>query len=202
MKTRTAATAALTLATALVLAGCAGTSDSGSMAGMDHRVSSSSTPSSSAVTADFNDADVMFAHMMIPHHQQAVEMSDVLLAKDGINEQVVALAEQIKAAQEPEITQLENWLEAWGADVGSMEDMDHGGGMMTDDDMRALEDATRVEASRLFLEQMTMHHEGAIEMAQDEVDNGQNPEAVEMAQTIIDTQTAEIATMKEILASL
>lgn len=201
MKTRTAATAALTLATALVLAGCAGTSDSGSMPGMDHG-SSSSTPSSSAVAADFNDADVMFAQMMIPHHQQAVEMSDMLLAKDGIDDQVVTLAEQIKAAQEPEITQLESWLDAWGADAGSTESMDHGGGMMTDDDMQALEDATGVEASRLFLEQMTMHHEGAIEMAQDEVDNGQNADAVEMAQTIIDTQTSEIATMKEILASL
>ena len=80
--------------------------------------------------------------------------------------------------------------------------MDHGGGMMSDDDMAALEAATGAEASRLFLEQMTMHHEGAIEMAQDEVDNGQNSDAIAMAQTIIDTQTAEIATMQELLGSL
>ena len=80
--------------------------------------------------------------------------------------------------------------------------MDHGGGMMSDDDMAALEAATGAEASRLFLEQMTMHHEGAITMAQDEVDNGQNPDAIAMAQTIIDTQTAEIATMQELLGSL
>ena len=83
-----------------------------------------------------------------------------------------------------------------------MEGMDHGGGMMSEDDMAALEAATGAEASRLFLEQMTMHHEGAIEMAQDEVDNGQNPDAVEMAQTIVDTQTAEIAQMQELLAQL
>ena len=80
--------------------------------------------------------------------------------------------------------------------------MDHGGGMMSGDDMAALEAATGAEASRLFLEQMTMHHEGAITMAQDEVDNGQNPDAIAMAQTIIDTQTAEIATMQELLAQL
>jgi uncharacterized protein (DUF305 family) len=54
----------------------------------------------------------------------------------------------------------------------------------------------------LFLEQMIAHHRGAIDMAQDEVDNGQNSDAVAMAQTIIDTQTSEIATMEEILATL
>jgi uncharacterized protein (DUF305 family) len=73
---------------------------------------------------------------------------------------------------------------------------------MSEDDMAALDSATGAEASRLFLEQMTMHHEGAIDMAQDEVDNGQNPDAIAMAQTIIDTQTAEIATMQELLAQL
>ena len=197
MKIRTTATAALTLA------GCAGGSGSESMPGMDH--SNSSAPSSSsAATADFNDADVMFAQMMIPHHEQAVEMSDMVLDKEGIDPGVLTLASDIKAAQQPEIDQLQSWLDEWGADndTGSMDGMDHGGGMMSDDDMAALEAATGAEASRLFLEQMTMHHEGAIEMAQDEVDNGQNSDAIAMAQTIIDTQTAEIATMQELLGSL
>lgn len=200
MKIRTAATAALTLAVALTLAGCAGTTGSGSMPGMDHGNSSAT----SAPDADFNDADVMFAQMMIPHHEQAVEMSDMILTKDGIDEGVITLAEDIKSAQQPEIDQLQAWLDAWGADsdTGSMGDMDHGDGMMSEDDMAALDSATGAEASRLFLEQMTMHHEGAIDMAQDEVDNGQNPDAIAMAQTIIDTQTAEIATMQELLAQL
>ncbi len=79
MKTRTAATAALTLATALILAGCAvGTTSGGSMPGMDHGSSSSATP---AQSADANEADVMFASMMIEHHTQAIEMSDTLLSK-------------------------------------------------------------------------------------------------------------------------
>lgn len=205
MKIRTAAAAALTLAAAaLALAGCADGSGSQSMPGMDHG-SSSSPSSSSTVTADFNDADVMFAQMMIPHHQQAIEMADMILNKEGIDPGVLTLASDIKAAQQPEIDQLQSWLDEWGADMpdmDSMEGMDHGGGMMSEDDMAALEAATGAEASRLFLEQMTMHHEGAIEMAQDEVDNGQNPDAVEMAQTIVDTQTAEIAQMQELLAQL
>ena len=203
MRIRTAATAALALATALTLAGCAGnTAGSGSMPGMDHGSSSSASPS--VVMAEFNDADVMFAQMMIPHHQQAVEMADMILAKDGIDAGVITLAEQIKAAQQPEIEQLQGWLEEWGADsdIGGMSGMDHGDGMMSDEDMQTLDAATGTEASRLFLEQMTMHHEGAITMAQDEGDNGQNADAIEMAQTIIDTQTAEIATMQELLAQL
>lgn len=202
MKIRTAATAALALATALTLAGCAGSSGSGteSMPGMDH--GSSSSPS--AGMADFNDADVMFAQMMIPHHQQAVEMADMILGKDGIDESVLTLAEEIKAAQQPEIEQLQGWLEEWGADsdTDSMDGMDHGGGLMSDEDMQSLDAATGADASRLFLEQMTMHHEGAITMAQDEVDNGQNADAVALAQTIVETQTAEIATMQELLAQL
>ena len=202
MRIRTAATAALARATALTLAGCAGNSGSSSesMPGMDH--GSSSSPS--VVMADFNDADVMFAQMMIPHHQQAVEMADMILAKDDIDEGVLTLAEDIKAAQQPEIEQLQGWLDEWGADTDteSMGGMDHGDGMMSDDDMQTLEAATGTDASRLFLEQMTMHHEGAITMAQDEVDNGQNTDAVAMAQTIVETQTAEIATMQELLAQL
>ncbi|EQM74720.1 DUF305 domain-containing protein [Microbacterium maritypicum] len=199
MKIRPAAIAALTLTALLALTGCAGSTGSGDgMEGMDH--SSSSAP---AETADANDADIMFASMMKEHHAQAIEMSDVLLSKDGVDERVVSLAEEIKAAQEPEIQKMDQWLEDWGAeDTSDMEGMDHGSGMMSEEDMQALEDATGADAGRLFLEQMIQHHEGAVDMAQDEVDDGQNSDAVALAETIIDTQTEEIATMKEILATL
>ena len=80
--------------------------------------------------------------------------------------------------------------------------MDHGGGMMSEDDMQSLKQATGTDAARLFLQQMIEHHRGAIDMAQDEVDDGQNSDAVSLAQKIIDTQTAEITTMEEILATL
>ncbi|GAA1969419.1 DUF305 domain-containing protein [Microbacterium deminutum] len=193
MKISAAATVAFTLTALLALAGCASTPGTGGrhdeMPGM-----------SASASADVNDADIQFTTMMIPHHQQAVEMADVILAKDDIDEQVVALAEQIQTAQGPEIKQMEAWLDDWGIDMGNISGM--GDGMMSDTDMEALEDATVNEASRLFLEQMTEHHQGAIEMAQTEVDNGQNPDVISLAQNIITSQTPEIATMTEILATL
>ena len=197
MKNRAAATAAITLAALLALAGCASTTSSGGMDNMPGMGSSSSA----SPAADVNNADMQFTMMMIPHHEQAVEMADMILAKDGIDERVITLAEQIKAAQGPEIELMESWLDEWGTPMGDMDGMDHGG-MMSDTDMQALEDATGAEASRLFLEQMIVHHEGAIEMAQDEVDNGQNPDVVTLAENIIASQTTEIATMEDILATL
>lgn len=196
MKIRAAATAALTLATILALSGCAAGSESGPMPGMDH--------GASAQPADVNDADVMFASMMIVHHEQAIEMSDIVLASEGVDPDVTALAEQIKAAQTPEIEQLEGWLDEWGIsptdrDAGGM---DHGDGMMGADDLAALQAATGPEMSRLFLEQMIVHHEGAVEMAQAQLDAGSDADALELAQAIIDAQTDEIQVMKDLLATL
>ncbi|MGV9194375.1 DUF305 domain-containing protein [Microbacterium sp. MC2] len=200
MKIRTLAIPAIALTAVLALAGCSDTGATGNgMPGMDHGNGSSSAPAANA-----NEADIMFATMMIEHHRQAIEMSDAVLTKEDVDPRVTTLAEDIKAAQQPEIDQLERWLEEWGAsDSGmGMDDMGHGDGMMTEDDMQALEAATGPEASRLFLEQMIEHHNGAITMAQEQVDNGQNPDAVALAQKIVDDQTAEIATMEDILASL
>jgi uncharacterized protein (DUF305 family) len=193
MNRRIATTTALTLTALLTLAGCASTGGGGmeNMPGMD---------SSTSDQANVNDADIMFTTMMIPHHEQAVEMSDMLLAKEGIAPDVVAIAEQIKAAQAPEIELMESWLDDWGTGMGDMGDM--GDGMMSDTDMQSLEDATGDAASRLFLEQMIEHHEGAIDMAQSEVDNGVNPDVIDLAQRIIQTQTTEIDTMKGMLESL
>lgn len=197
MNSRKIAVASTALAAALVLAGCSNAGSDDGMAGMDH--GNSSSPSPSASSADFNDADTMFASAMVMHHEQAIEMSDVLLEKEGVNEEVAALAEKIKAAQEPEIETMNSWLADWG--VEGMEGMDHGG-MMSEEDMAALEAATGAEASSLFLEQMIEHHQGAVSMAQDEVDNGQNADAVELAEKIVTDQTEEIVTMQELLASL
>ncbi len=197
MNNRAAATAAITLTALLALAGCASTTTGG---GMDNMPGMGSSASASPA-ADVNMADMQFTMMMIPHHEQAVEMADMILGKDGIDERVLTLAEQIKAAQGPEIELMESWLDEWGTPMGDMDGMDHGG-MMSDTDMQALEDATGAEASRLFLEQMIVHHEGAIEMAQDEVDNGQNPDVITLAENIIASQTTEISTMEDILAIL
>ena len=75
-------------------------------------------------------------------------------------------------------------------------------GMMSAEDMTALQNAQGVDASRLYLTQMITHHQGAIAMAQNEIDSGQYPDAVAMARTIADTQQQEITTMQNILASL
>ncbi|SDK69033.1 Uncharacterized conserved protein, DUF305 family [Cryobacterium psychrotolerans] len=195
LKTRTYILAAAALAAALTLSACtggtAGTNGGGSS-------DTSNTPSASAANA----ADVTFAQMMIPHHEQAVEMSEDVLGKDGVDQRVVDLATQIKAAQDPEIKQMKSWLTAWGADE-DMSGMDHGStGMMSDDDMMALRDASGSEANKVFLEQMTLHHEGAIAMAQTELDAGENADAKAMAQAIVTSQSAEIQYMKELLATL
>jgi uncharacterized protein (DUF305 family) len=196
-KTRKLVLVSAALATALALSGCAG-----GTSGTDTGGSDAPTPSESAAAASFNGADVTFAQMMIPHHEQAVEMSETLLAKDGIDEQIRDLATQIKDAQQPEIDQLKEWLSDWGQEESDMGGMNHGGGMMSEEDMMALEDATGDDATRLFLEQMTVHHEGAIEMAEAEVADGENADAVAMAETIIATQTDEVALMQDQLADV
>lgn len=197
--TRTLFTTTLAVATALTLTACSSDNSSG-MSGMNNASTStaSPTPSASASTSAFNAQDLEFAMMMKPHHEQAVEMADIMLAKDGISQDVATLATEIKTSQGPELDQLEEWVTVWGAGVSMQHDM---GGMMSDDDMAALDSATGTDAEKLFLEQMTAHHEAAVEMAQTEVDGGQNPDAVEMANTIVTTQTEEIATMQSLLAS-
>ncbi len=183
------------LAVAVSLAGCAYVGG-GSTPGMGQGGMMSPTSPSAQVNA----ADEMFVIMMIPHHEQAVEMSDTILGKDGIDDQVQALAQQIKDAQAPEIELMQSWLTNWGrSSSGDMSGMGHGDGMMSDGDMAALEAADGAEAARLFLEQMIVHHEGAIEMAQTELDQGANEEVIALAQAVLDTQTTEIATMENLL---
>ncbi|MBB4883210.1 uncharacterized protein (DUF305 family) [Micrococcus flavus] len=171
---------------------------------------SSATGSAEEVSAEHNDADVMFAQMMIPHHQQAVEMSEMLLAKDEIPAEVAEFAQKVIDAQGPEIERMNAMLTAWGedpvdmGDMGDMEGMDHGGmsGMMSEEDMAALEQAQGTEAARLYLEQMTAHHKGAVDMAKDEAKDGQNPQAVQLAEQVIADQEAEITEMEQMLQEL
>ncbi len=192
----------LALTTALGLAGCSD-HDMGTMA-----PASSAPPSSASAstTAEFNDADVMFVQMMLPHHEQAVAMSDTLLQKTGVDPDVTALAQQIKAAQQPEIDTMKGFLTAWGKQEmsGGMGGMNHGGddGMASKADLKKLEEADGPTAQKLYLQLMTRHHQGAITMANTEVGGGKNPEAIEMAKDIVATQQQEIGVMKDLLAKL
>ena len=197
MNLRTAALAASALTVALVLAGCSTTTTTtmpSDMPGMDH--------GSSSDASQFNDPDIAFVTQMIPHHQQAVEMADILLGKTGVDPRVVDLATQIKAAQGPEITTLTSWLKSWGQPSPEPMDGMAMNGMMSPDDMNALTTAAGADSSKLFLQQMIQHHQGAIDMANEELSTGKNADALALAKTIADAQTAEIAKMNEILATL
>ncbi|MET0896539.1 MAG: DUF305 domain-containing protein [Mycobacterium sp.] len=201
--------------TMVVLGAC---SDSGSEpAATTTQAGSSSSSSPATAAAEHNDADVMFAQGMIPHHEQAVEMSDMVLGKQGIDPRVTTLANEIKAAQGPEIAQMRGWLADWGVDPsqggmagmpghdmsghGAMPGMG-GDGMMSEQDMADLQNAQGPAASRLFLTQMIEHHRGAIVMAQNEIDTGQFPAAVEMARSIVTSQQQEITAMEQLLQAL
>ncbi|MBO1032286.1 DUF305 domain-containing protein [Tessaracoccus sp. SD287] len=158
------------------------------------------TSTSSAPSTASNEAaragDVMFAQMMIPHHQQAIEMADIALAKTSASQQVRDLATEIKAAQDPEITTMEGWLQDWGVS-GAPATMDHGsGGMMTKSEMDALQAAEGAEFDRQWVSLMIKHHEGAVTMAEQVLTTTQNPEVKALAEAVVKTQTEEIARMK------
>ncbi|HEY9313815.1 DUF305 domain-containing protein [Williamsia sp.] len=192
------------VAAVLVLAGC---SDDGGDHDMDSMGASSMSPTTSApsasaeATAQFNDADVMFAQMMYPHHAQAVEMAQLV---DGrtTNPRIIELAAAIESAQGPEMTQLQQWLQQWGQPAPStdMGGMDHGGdgmsGMMTEQDMTDLAAMSGTEFDQAWLTMMIEHHTGAIEMANTEIADGSNEQAKQMASTIVQSQQTEIDTMK------
>ncbi|GGV23033.1 MULTISPECIES: DUF305 domain-containing protein [Paenarthrobacter] len=198
------------LAALIALAGCASTPGSDSMPGMDHGMSGpSASPSpgnGSAGSSDtaHNAADVMFAQMMIPHHAQAVEMSDAILAKKDIPASVTQLAVQIKAAQAPEIQKMTAWLEGWNMPV--MASSGHAGhgmdGMLSEAELQKLKDAQGTEAAKLYLTQMITHHEGAVAMAKTEIAQGKYPEAIQLGRDIVTSQEREIQDMKGLLAGL
>lgn len=192
---------ATALAAMIALAGCSTGTGGGSMEGMDHGGSAMSTAQAPAIGAEHNAADAMFAQMMLPHHSQAVEMSDIMLAKSGLDAKITALAKDIKAAQAPEITTMTNYLSTWGEPTTMTGDHEMTG-MMTSTDLDKLKAAEGNEAAKLFLTQMTAHHEGALEMAKTEVTSGKNTDAVTLAKSIVSSQEAEIKDMKELPATL
>ncbi|WP_442545689.1 DUF305 domain-containing protein [Arthrobacter sp. KN11-1C] len=196
-----------TVATAIALAGCSAGTSGSSMPGMNHGSTSASpagsaaSGSTTAAATGHNAADAEFARMMIPHHAQAVQMSDVVLAKNGIPTQVTALAGRIKAAQGPEIEKMTGWLKDWNepAEMSGGHTMD---GMVDTEDMTKLEAAQGREAARLFLTHMIAHHQGAVAMAQKEGADGKNADALKLGKDIVTAQEAEIKEMQGLLGTL
>jgi uncharacterized protein (DUF305 family) len=140
-----------------------------------------------------------------------------LAASNASSAVVNALAAQIKAAQDPEVTMMTQWLTDWGAPMtmpgtdasgmptDSMDGMDMGGvgaaGMMSSQDMDNLAMATGADFDTMWLQMMIAHHQGAISMAQDVAGTTTNPDVKALADAIISGQDAEIATMQQLLAT-
>ncbi|WLQ07888.1 DUF305 domain-containing protein [Arthrobacter oryzae] len=197
---------AAALAAVITLAGCGSNATTGSSSmPADHGAMSSGSAPSGSAAMGHNSADTLFTQSMIPHHAQAVEMSDMMLGKQGVNPAITDLATKIKAAQGPEIEQMNGWLKGWNeptAMAGHGEAGHSMSGMMSDDDLKALDAAQGTEADKLFLTQMIAHHEGAVQMAKAQIADGQNSDAVKLAQAIITAQEAEIKQMQDLLATL
>ncbi|WP_245528135.1 DUF305 domain-containing protein [Cellulomonas gilvus] len=195
----TVAIIASTTAAGLLLAGCSSTATPADPA----------ATASETVAAPFNDSDVTFAQMMVVHHEGAIEMADLAVER-GTNPEVQALGKAISAAQGPEIEQMTSWLESWGEptadDMMDMDGMDHGGmdmdGMDQAGAMADLDSLSGTEFDRRFLELMTAHHQGAIEMSEQELADGENADALALARRIIDAQNAEIVEMTNMLGGL
>ncbi|MDQ1015511.1 DUF305 domain-containing protein [Streptomyces afghaniensis] len=202
----------------LLLAACGGND----MEGMDHGSGSSASASASPTRATgekpasgaFNDADVMFAQMMIPHHEQALEMAGLADGRAS-DAEVKTLVADIEKAQDPEIRRMKSWLKAWGKPESAgegMPGMDHGSGgmdhgsgmsgMMSDEDMKKLEGAKGTEFDRMFAQMMIEHHKGAITMAEDEQKKGRNATAKKLAADVVKSQSAEVGKFEKILDRL
>ena len=164
----------------------------------------------------FNQTDVDFATDMIPHHAQALVMVDMTQGHD-LSPEVQTLTEEIRAAQGPEVEQMVDWLTAWDQpipqtmrDHANSEDHDMGEddtgedsempGMMTDEQMAELEDARGDHFETMWLTMMVEHHEGAVQMAQDEQEHGVFGPTKELAESIESTQQEEIDHMQDLLA--
>lgn len=184
----------IALASALALTGCTinigGTNDdSNGMMGNNNGMMNHSD-------STYSGADIMFAQMMIPHHQQAVDMG-TLAETRASDPAVKKLAAQIKAEQAPEITQMKGWLKAANASLDMGHDMGMGG-MLDDAAMEALTNAKGAAFDKLYLEGMIQHHKGAIHMAQMVVDSN-NAEVAKLGNAIIDSQTKQITYMESLL---
>ena len=141
----------------------------------------------------------MFAQMMIPHHQQAVDMGELAETRAS-DPRVREIASRILNEQAPEIEQMKGWLDYAGApmEMGHEMGMD---GMLSEKEMLELEKATGAVFDKLYVEGMIEHHKGAILMAE-MITNSKNAEARALAEAIVTSQTAQIKELTQILLDL
>jgi uncharacterized protein (DUF305 family) len=153
-----------------------------------------------STSSKYTGADIMFLQMMIPHHQQAIDISNLAM-KTSKDSELLALAKTIAADQAAEITQMKAWLNDAGADLDMGHSMDGMGGMLNDAELSALNAETGTKFDILWLKGMTGHHDGAIHMTT-MIRDASNPDIKAFGEKVIADQSAQIAQMKEMLRRL
>jgi uncharacterized protein (DUF305 family) len=143
--------------------------------------------------------EIMFAQMMIPHHKQAISMSEIALEKSR-NQEILKISEQIKSLQSSEISQLKYWLKATDSSMAMDHDMKMSG-MLSTKEFNSLKRLTGLKFDRTFLQLMIKHHQGALEML-DLISDSRNAEAQALAKAIKSAQSKEITSMKLLLKKL
>lgn len=201
-----AAIAGLAAAAALSACSTATTEDHSAHPSSTSSASAAGAPASGAEQAAHNEDDVMFAQLMIPHHQQAVELS-ALVPDRSTDPALIKLAATISGQQQPEIDAMRASLKGWGINPDEMQhDSGHAGmtmqGMVDDATMLKLEALKGPDFDALWLKSMIDHHKGAIAMANTEIDDGRNPEMIALARNIVSAQQAEIDQMTTMLAGV
>jgi uncharacterized protein (DUF305 family) len=164
---------------------------------MGHDMGSHMSGSSDSLSAGFTGAEIMFLQMMIPHHQQAVDISELALQKSQ-NTELLTLSKVIIGDQKSEIAQMKAWLDQAGASEDMGHSMDGMGGMLDDEDLAALNKATGKNFDTLWLKGMIGHHDGAIHMSE-MIRDASNLEIKAFGEKIVKDQSDQIAQMKKML---
>lgn len=146
----------------------------------------------------FAGNEVMFFQMMIPHHQQAVDISDLALTTSK-DPELLALAQAIRDGQESEIVKMRGWLSSTNAGLDTGHGMGSGmGGMLSDSELQTLQGLSGDAFDTYWLQGMIVHHEGALHMIL-MIQDSSNSEVSAFAKEIEVVQTAQIAQMKRML---
>ena len=187
---------AAVFACVLVLSGCGST-----------LAATSAPPQTAPPLPDtFNDTDVMFLQMLVPHHEQGVELAR-LAADRARGDEVRTFAAAVEATQADELTHMKRWLSDWNqpiaADPNPRAHTGHGGGLHSTDP--GVVDALRrvpagPEFDRTFLNVLTGHQHGAVELARMETGSGKYAGATDLAERIVESRTAQIRQMAQLLA--
>jgi uncharacterized protein (DUF305 family) len=153
---------------------------------------------------DFVAADAEFMRGMIHHHDQAVRMTRWVPDRTA-STSIRLLAKRMEVSQVDEIAMMKRWLKDRGEETGGHEHTDTSmPGMLSQEQLDQLENAKATEFDRLFLQFMTQHHQGALQMVADlyNAGGGQEPEIAQFAMHVDSDQNIEIARMAELAAKL